>query len=83
MGSPLWKKAVKEGKIRDDEFIIPADSSRNLSNFSSKELFNFSKIAYILFYFRPRYIIDQILQSIKRKDFKNFISIFGFLKSIN
>jgi radical SAM superfamily enzyme YgiQ (UPF0313 family) len=83
MGSNLWIKAVEDGKIRDDEFLIPADSRRGLSNFTSDELFNFSRKAFISFYFRPKYIIDQLLSSIKRKNFHNFKNIFGFIKSIN
>jgi len=82
MGSPLWIKAVKDGKIRENEFLVPADSSRDLSNFTSDELFNFSRKAFILFYFRPKYLLDQLLQSIKRKDFHHFSNIFGFIKSI-
>jgi hypothetical protein len=83
MGSPLWNAAVEEGKIRNDEFLIPADSHRSLCKFSSKELFNVSKRAYLLFYLRPLYIIDQLVQAIKRREITHFIGLFRFLRSIN
>ena len=83
MGAPLWIKAVKDGKIRENEFLVPADSRRDLGNFTSDELFNFSRNAYILFYLRPKYIFDQLYQSLKKSDFHRFVNIFGFIKSIN
>ena len=69
-GSPLWEEAVAEGKIKPDEFIVASDSSRDLGNFSQDELWDWCIRAYKEFHLRYDYMIDQILQAFRRKDFR-------------
>ena len=68
-GSPLWKEAVADGKIRKDECIVASDSTRGLGNFSTEELWEWCIKAYREFYLRPRYIFDQVTQSFIRRNF--------------
>jgi len=69
-GSPLWQKAVEEGKIKPDEFTVNADSERNLGMFTEEELENYCIKAHRSFYFDPRYIIKQLLYAFKNRDFR-------------
>jgi anaerobic magnesium-protoporphyrin IX monomethyl ester cyclase len=69
-GSPLWQKAVEEGKIRPDEFTVNADSKRNLSMFTQEELENYCIKAHRSFYFDPRYIIKQLFYAFRNRDFR-------------
>ncbi len=68
-GAPLWEKAVKEGKISLEEYIVDADSRRNLSLFSKEELNNFCLYANKRFYFNPKYLFRQFFKAIKKIDF--------------
>lgn len=69
-GSPLWYKAVEEGKIKPDEFSVNADSSRNLGIFTGKELDNYCIRAHRNFYYTPRYIIKQLIYALRNRDFR-------------
>jgi len=69
IGSPLWIDAVKDNKINEEEYVVPADSCRNLGNFTKDELFEKAIKAEKNFYLRPRYIFDQIYMSIYRRNF--------------
>ena len=50
--------------------VIPIDSGMGLGNFTSEQLHDFSLKAFRRFYFRPKYIIRQIIQSIKNNNFR-------------
>ncbi|RLF58251.1 MAG: radical SAM protein [Thermoplasmata archaeon] len=65
-GSDLWKAAVSEGKIDEDEYRVYADSSRGLTKFSLEELKHYQKKAYISFYADPRYMLRELRSAIKR-----------------
>ncbi|MCK4364629.1 MAG: radical SAM protein [Thermoplasmatales archaeon] len=70
-GSDLWEEAVNEGKINfdEEEYLIIASSTKGLANFTEDEIFSFCEKAFKKFYFRPSYILRQIIKSIKRKNF--------------
>ncbi|MCK5261735.1 MAG: B12-binding domain-containing radical SAM protein [Thermoplasmatales archaeon] len=78
MGSPLWVEAVKNKKISPSQYDALADLSHNLGNFTEDELIEFTTNAFKTFYFRPKYILGQIYNSLSRKDYN--LLIFG-LKS--
>lgn len=70
-GSDLWNEAVEAGKIDEsDGYWIPADSARDLGNFSKESLLKFCETAARKFYIRPSYIAREISRSIMRKDFR-------------
>jgi radical SAM superfamily enzyme YgiQ (UPF0313 family) len=52
-GSQLWEEAYKSGKIKRDEFNVPAGLEKGLSNFTTKELENICIRAFRNFYLRP------------------------------
>ena len=88
-GSELWYKAIEQGKISQDEYIITADSDRDLSKFPKEKLIKWSIKAHREFYIRPRFFINFLVVSIKQNNFSfmlsyilyYFISLFG--KRIN
>ncbi len=68
-GSPLWKEAVASGKIQPDEFAVPADIRRGLGNFTEEELKNYCIKAHRSVHFNPRFILRQLCDAIRKKDF--------------
>ena len=68
MGAQLWAEAVKEGKIAEDEFMVPADSRRNLGNFTDEEIKEYTWKAFRQFYFRPNYLLRQLYRAYRWKD---------------
>jgi radical SAM superfamily enzyme YgiQ (UPF0313 family) len=69
-GSPLWEEAIKEGKITRDEYLVFADSARNLGNFSKETINSYAQRAHKEFYNRFSYFSDQLIQSFIRRDFR-------------
>jgi hypothetical protein len=70
-GSDLWNEAIQNGNISDDDgYSIIADSKRNLGNFSGKELTEFCEKATQKFFFRPWYIVRQVLKAIRTQSFR-------------
>jgi anaerobic magnesium-protoporphyrin IX monomethyl ester cyclase len=69
-GSPMWEEAIKEGKITRNEYLVFADSARNLGNFPKEEVDTYAQKAHKEFYIRYSYFIDQIIQCFRRKDFR-------------
>ena len=66
-GSDLWNEAVENGNIDENEETL-ADIRLGLGNFTSDELESLCKDATKKFYFRPKYISNQIIKSIIEKD---------------
>jgi radical SAM superfamily enzyme YgiQ (UPF0313 family) len=84
-GSDLWSKAVDEGKIFADEYLVDAGSEKGLGLCTTQEIINFGKKAQQLFYLRPRFIINLLISSLRRNDF-SFIKayillLFSFIKA--
>jgi len=69
-GTPIWNEAVAEGKIKENEFTVLCDSSRGLGNFTTEEIWQWVIKAFQSFHLRPSYIMDQIIQSFIRWDFR-------------
>jgi len=69
-GSNLWFKAVDEEKILKNEYYIPADSRKNLSDFTIKELYQYCKKAQNSNYYRPKYFINLLKFFSKKKRIK-------------
>lgn len=69
-GSPLWEEAIKQGKINRDEYLVFADSKRNLGNFTKEELDAYAQKAHKEFYIRLKYLTDQVVWSFRRWDFR-------------
>ena len=90
-GSELWYKAIEQGKISQDEYIITADSDRDLSKFPKEKLIKWSIKAHREFYIRPRFFINFLVVSIKQNNFSfmlsyilyYFISLFGKRNNYN
>ena len=83
MGSDLWSEAVKNKKISKDEFLVPADSNRDLGNFTTESLYEYTSRAYKHFYLRPKYILDQIFRDLLQKDIRSLRSGIRFLTVSN
>jgi len=69
-GAPIWEKAVEEGLIQKDEYMVLCDSSRGLGFFTNDEIIEWVIRAFKSFHLRPMYIFDQLIQSIIRWDFQ-------------
>jgi len=81
-GSQLWLDAVKNKKISNDEYCVPANSLRGLGNFTIEELRRYRNEAFRRFYIRPHYIIRQCYRGLSRKDPSLFTSGFKFLSGL-
>jgi hypothetical protein len=68
MGAELWVDAVKNGKISEDEYAVPADSKRGLGNLTLEEINEYQKKAFKQFYLRPRYLIAQLYRALLERD---------------
>lgn len=82
MGSPLWIKAVKNKKIRNDEFFVISGSDRDLGNYTTEELFRYFRKAYYEFYLRPIYIISRVKEVLIRRNFDPLKKGFKLFSSI-
>jgi anaerobic magnesium-protoporphyrin IX monomethyl ester cyclase len=68
--SPLWNEAYKEGKIKENEYWVIADSKRGLGNFTEEELIDYSMKAYRSFYFNHRLWMRELYYAFAKKDFR-------------
>ncbi len=59
-GTPLWEKAVKEGKINPEEPLVYSDAHRGLGLYEAEDIRNYIKKANFSFYFNPRYWIREV-----------------------
>jgi radical SAM superfamily enzyme YgiQ (UPF0313 family) len=69
MGSDLWNEAVKNNSISKDTNVVFADSKKGLGNFTTKELLDYTTLAFKSFYLRPSYILDQVYRRLSRHEF--------------
>ncbi len=70
MGSRIWKQAVKDNKISQNEPVVVANKNRGLGKFTPMELQEFKKQAFNRFYKRPTYLLSQLYRTINRRDFE-------------
>jgi len=73
-GSELWCKAVEDGKISEDDYLIQADSEKGLGLLTQKEILDYCIKARGDFYMRPQFMLRLFIKSIKNDD-------LGFLQS--
>jgi len=73
-GSELWCKAVEDGKISEDDYLIQADSEKELGLLTQKEIVEYCIKARGDFYMRPQFMLRLFIKSIKNDD-------LGFLQS--
>lgn len=81
VGSELWNKAKSEGKIKEDEYLIPADKNRGLGNFTKEELFEHCLRAQRSFYGRPSFFINLLKKSLHNDDLSYVQSYLSLLAS--
>jgi anaerobic magnesium-protoporphyrin IX monomethyl ester cyclase len=85
-GSDIWYEAEKAGKInyeKDGHFIY-ADSSKNLGNFTTEELINFTERAYKRFYYNPSLWFRVFFKSIRNMNPKLlFVGLKFLFKNAN
>jgi radical SAM superfamily enzyme YgiQ (UPF0313 family) len=74
VGSELWEEAVKQGKIREDEYLVYADSKKGLSQFTHEEIVKYCIKARRDYYLRPKFMTGLFIKSLKNDD-------LGFLQS--
>ncbi|MGF3554023.1 MAG: B12-binding domain-containing radical SAM protein [Thermoplasmatota archaeon] len=80
--SKFWEDCVKQGKIRTDEFRVIPDIRRGLGNFTSEELMNFTRIAYINFFMNPSRWLRTCKVVLKFKDKRTFFQGLQITKQI-
>lgn len=68
-GSKMWEEAVAKGLIDKDNYYCFVGSGKTAINFTDKELSDYCSYAFKRFYFRPTYLLRELMRSIKRKDF--------------
>lgn len=83
MGSSIWNEAVENKKIKPNQYEVLADSRHNLSNFTEEELIEFTTFAFKSFYFRPKYIFEQMFKMLQLKDYNLFIKGLKYLITFN
>ena len=67
-GAPIWREAVKQGKINPDEFSVISDSKRGLAQFDAKTIDDYCMKAYRNFFFNPRYWFREISYALSHQD---------------
>jgi len=69
-GSDIWKEAEKDGKInyKKDGHFIYADSSKNLGNFTTDEIIDYTRKGYNRFYYNPLLWFRFFYRSISKRE---------------
>jgi len=82
MGSDLWKEAVLNDVISKDEYIVVANSQRNLGNFTLEELYSYVRKANRSYYLRPSYIASQLSRAILNGDINVLLNGMKFITDL-
>jgi len=69
MGAELWNFERKNGRLRDDEYVVRGDVARGLGLLTPEEIDHAIQHAYKRFYFNLSYEIQQMWRALKEKDF--------------
>jgi radical SAM superfamily enzyme YgiQ (UPF0313 family) len=80
-GSSLWEWAVSEKKIKDNEYLIPADKNRGLSNFTYNELVSLCTNAQLRYYIRPKYVVSLLHTIVHQNNPEILLSFLKILTS--
>lgn len=78
-GSELWCKAVSEGKISADDYLVVADAKKGLGLFSENDIVQFCMAARREYYVRPSFLLRLFMKSLKNDDFgfiHSYLSMF-------
>jgi hypothetical protein len=78
-GSELWCKAVTEGKISEDDYLVVADAKKGLGLFSENDIVQFCMAARREYYVRPSFLLRLFMKSLKNDDFgfiQSYLSMF-------
>lgn len=59
-GSSLWRKAHQEGRVRTDEWNVPAGRERGTSPYFTQEIQELAQYYFFRYYRRPSYWLRQI-----------------------
>jgi hypothetical protein len=81
VGSELWNQATSEGKINENEYLVPADKNRGLGNYTKEELFEHCLRAQRSFYGRPSFFINLLKKSLRNDDLSYVQSYLSILFS--
>jgi anaerobic magnesium-protoporphyrin IX monomethyl ester cyclase len=76
-GSELWEEAVSNGLIEEGTSLCYAGSGKTLTNFTNDELSGYCRQAFKRFYYRPKYLLQEFLRCVKRKDFTILRSLYS------
>ena len=78
-GSPLWENAVSNDIITENEIFKLLGSCNIESSLTEAEISNFCRNAFKRFYYRPSYLLQEIIRCIKRNDFTIIRSLYSAL----
>ncbi len=81
VGSELWDEAISEGKIAENEYLVPADKNRGLGNYTKEELLEHCMRAQRSFYGRPSFFINLLKKSLRNDDLSYVQSYLSILSS--
>ena len=82
VGSVLWDKAIQEGKINENEYLVIADKHRKLGVYTKEELIRFCSNAQRSFYFRPRFFLQLLKKSLRKNDMSFIHSYLKYSVSV-
>jgi radical SAM superfamily enzyme YgiQ (UPF0313 family) len=71
-GSRIWREAIKNNQIPDKGYSVPAGREYGLAKYSSQEIAEICRKAQLQFYLRPSYLLTQLAQVVKQRDFTLF-----------
>lgn len=78
VGSELWDRAVNDGTLHPDEYLVTADKNRGLGQYSKKDLLAFCFNAQRSYYLRPRFFLNLLETSVRNNDWsyvQSFLSV--------
>jgi radical SAM superfamily enzyme YgiQ (UPF0313 family) len=78
-GSPLWENAVTKDIITENEIYKLLGSCNIESSLTEEEIAIFCRNAFKKFYYRPSYLLQEIIRCIKRNDFTVIRSLYSAL----
>lgn len=81
VGSELWNQANSEGKINENEYLVPADKDRGLGNYTKEDLLGYCMKSQRSFYGRPSFFIKLLKKSLHNDDLTYVQSYLSILSS--
>jgi len=78
-GSELWCNAVQVGRISEYEYIVYANSNRDLGLYTYEELIRICDKAHREFYIRLSFILSLLIKSLRNDDFsflQSYLTLF-------